>query len=164
MPRFACLLLMTFSLFANGCGGGADTPEASSNDSPTESRGTIGYSALTLTNPFFKVISDSLTSEAKKHGFEVVVNDANRDVNTQAKQIETYIAQGFSAIVINPADRVAISPSIKKANDAGIPVFTCDLQCVADDVNIAGHVGPDNKQGGVLAGPAMIEALGSGGG
>ena len=129
-----------------------------------ESRGLIGFSALTLKNPFFKVITDSLTAEAEAQGFEVIVNDAERDVNTQTKHIENYIAQGAVAIVINPADRVAIGPAIKKANEAGIPVFTCDLQCVAEDAKIAGHVGTDNYQGGRLAGDAMIEALGQGGG
>lgn len=127
-------------------------------------RGTIGFSALTLKNPFFKIIGDSLTAAAREQGFEVLVNDAERDVNEQAKHIDNYIAQGVTAIVLNPADRSAIAPAIKKANAAGIPVFTCDLQCDAEGVNIAGHVGTDNYQGGQLAGRALVEALGSRGG
>jgi ribose transport system substrate-binding protein len=131
---------------------------------PRENKKVIGFSALTLKNPFFKVIADTLAEEAAKHGYEVVINDAERDENTQSKHIENYIAQGVTAIVINPADRIALAPAIKKANDAGIPLFTCDLQCVAEGVKIAGHVGTDNYQGGRLAGEAMIEALGEAGG
>jgi ribose transport system substrate-binding protein len=131
---------------------------------PAGARGTIGFSALTLKNPFFKIIADSLTAEAVANGFKVIVNDAERDVSTQSKHIDNYIAQGASAIVINPADRIAIGPAVKKANDAGIPVFTCDLECVAEDVKIAGHVGTNNFQGGQLAAQAMIEALGEAGG
>jgi ribose transport system substrate-binding protein len=131
---------------------------------PAGSRGTIGFSALTLKNPFFKIIADNLTQEGRKLGFEVIVNDAERDVNTQAKHIDNYIAQKAVAIVINPADRVAIGPAVKKANEAGIPVFTCDLECTADDVEIAGHVGTDNYAGGKLAGQAIIDALGDAGG
>ncbi len=142
---------------------------ATSNPAPditpaTESKGTIGFSALTLTNPFFKIIAENLTKEAKKHGYDVIVNDADRDVNKQAKHIDNYIAQKVTAIVINPADRVTIGPAVKKANDAGIPVFTNDLQCVAEGVKISGHIGTDNYQGGKLAGEAMIEALGENGG
>ncbi|MBI1312310.1 substrate-binding domain-containing protein [bacterium] len=129
-----------------------------------ESRGTIGFSALELKNPFFKIIADSMTQEAEKNGFTVVVNDAARDVSEQSKHIDAYIAQGVTAIVLNPADRLAIGPAIRKANDAGIPVFTCDLQCTAEDARIAGHIGTDNFQGGKLAGDAMIEALGEDGG
>jgi ribose transport system substrate-binding protein len=124
----------------------------------------IGFSALTLKNPFFKIIADSVTAEGQANNIEVTVNDAERDVNTQSKHIENYIAQGVSAIIINPADRVAIGPAIRRANEAGIPVFTCDLQCTAEDVKIAGHIGTDNFQGGRLAGEAMIEALGESGG
>lgn len=140
----------------------AATTEAPSADVPT--RGTIGFSALTLKNPFFKVIADTVVAEGAAHGFEVIVNDAERDVNTQSQHIENYVAQKVTAIVINPADRVAIGPAIRKANEAGIPVFTCDLQCVAEDVTITGHVGTDNFQGGRLAGEAMLEALGDAGG
>lgn len=168
---FAPFLLLLTALFA-GCTENktaelrntpAADPAASTETTPPSaaSRGTIGFSALTLKNPFFKIIGDSLTAAAEKEGFQVIVNDAERDVNTQSQHIENYIAQKAAAIVINPADRTAIGPAIRKANEAGIPVFTCDLQCEAEGIEIAGHVGTDNFQGGELAGQAMIEALGS---
>ena len=173
-----CLMGM-LSLALSGCSGGTTTDSVSStsigdatetadaNAAPTEGgdvKGTIGFSALSLTNPFFKIIGDSITKEAKQHGYDVVVTDADSDVNEQSKHIDNFIVQGVTAIVLNPVDRVAIGPAIKKANDAGIPVFTCDLQCVAEDVKITGHIGTDNYQGGRLAGEAMIEALGEAGG
>ena len=169
----ASLLLGT--AFIGGCssGGVEEGSTSSSADGATssaahseavESRGTIGFSALTLKNPFFKIIADSMTEAGRKHGFEVLVNDADRDVNEQSKHIDNYIAQGVTAIVLNPADRIAIGPAIRKANEAGIPVFTCDLQCSAEDAEVAGHIGTDNYQGGRLAGEAMIEALGEAGG
>jgi ribose transport system substrate-binding protein len=139
--------------------------DANSTDKqPAGNKGTIGFSALTLKNPFFKIIADNLTEEATKQGFTVLVNDAERDVNTQAKHIDNYIAQKVAAIVINPADRTAIGPAVKKANAAGIPVFTCDLECTAAGAEITGHVGTDNYQGGKLAGEAMVKALGDAGG
>lgn len=161
-------LLLSLSLLFAGCANqtqpSAESGSSSSENAPVEDAGTIGFSALTLKNPFFKIIADSITEEAGKRGFEVIVNDAETDVNTQSKHIDNYIAQKVTAIIINPADRVAIGPAIQKANEAGIPVFTCDLQCVAEDVEIAGHIGTDNYQGGRLAGEAMIEALGESGG
>lgn len=174
MNRPGCLMWFCFLTamltYAVGCSE-STTPETAAPDTSdpagelgAESKGTIGFSALELKNPFFKIIADSMTEEAGKNGFSVVVNDAARDVSEQSKHIDAYIAQGVTAIVMNPADRLAIGPAIRKANDAGIPVFTCDLQCSADDVKIAGHIGTDNYQGGKLAGEAMIEALGENGG
>lgn len=169
------VLLLLSAVFLIGCsngsgdgsstnGGSSETPSAEAHTEPVEARGTIGFSALTLKNPFFKIIADSMTEAGKANGFEVLVNDAERDVNEQSKHIDNYIAQGVAAIVLNPADRIAIGPAIRKANEAGIPVFTCDLQCAADDAKVAGHIGTDNYQGGRLAGEAMIEALGDAGG
>jgi ribose transport system substrate-binding protein len=168
-------LLLLSAVFVGGCsnergdgssttGGSSETPSAAGVAEPVEARGTIGFSALTLKNPFFKIIADSMTEAGKANGFEVLVNDAERDVNEQSKHIDNYIAQGVAAIVLNPADRIAIGPAIRKANEAGIPVFTCDLQCAADDAKVAGHIGTDNYQGGRLASEAMIEALGDAGG
>lgn len=152
-------------LFAalGACGGGAG-PNAGEGSDGAVARGTIGFSAMTLKNPFFKIIADSLTAEAAMHGFEVVVTDAERDVNRQSQQIDNFLASGVAAIVLNPVDRIAIGPAIRRANEAGVPVFTSDLQAVAEGVEIAGHVGTDNYQGGLLAGEAMIEALGEAGG
>ncbi len=162
MRRILATLLPVLLLAAmTGCTKPAAVDEAAA---ASGTKGTIAFSALTLKNPFFKIIADNLTERAEAEGFRVIVNDAERDVNTQSKHIDNYIAQGVTAIVINPADRIAIGPAIKKANQAGIPVFTCDLQCIAEDVEIAGHVGTDNYSGGKLAGEAMIEALGEAGG
>ena len=166
LPLFA---LFCGTLFA-GIAGCTPAEEGTSSTGTAETGagettgGVIGFSALTLKNPFFKIIADSVTEEAEANGMTVIVNDAERDVNTQSKHIENYIAQKVSAIIINPADRIAVGPAIRKANEAGIPVFTCDLQCTAEDVKIAGHIGTDNFQGGRLAGEAMIEALGDSGG
>ena len=132
--------------------------------SRTKNKGIVGYSALTLTNPFFKIIADSIIAEGVRNGFEVVVDDADRDVKTQSEHIDSYIAQGAQAIILNPCDRLSVGPAIQKANKAGIPVFTCDLQCVAEGAKITGHIGTDNFQGGELAGKAMVEVLGGKGG
>jgi ribose transport system substrate-binding protein len=167
--KMLALPLLTVLLTAVVAGCGSSSPDTSGPADPSspdvaQDRGTIGFSALTLKNPFFKIIADSLTEEAQRHGYRVIVSDAERDVNEQAKHVDNFLAQQVTAIVLNPADRIAIGPAIKKANEAGIPVFTCDLECVAEDVQIAGHVGTDNFQGGELAGEAMIEALGDDGG
>ena len=119
---------------------------------------------MNLANPFFQVIADTLTAEAKQHGFDVIVEDAATQPKAQSEHLDSFIAQQVTAIVLNPCDRYSAGPAIKRANEAGIPVFTCDLQCIAEDAKVAAHVGTDNYGGGKLAGEAMIEALGEGGG
>ncbi len=165
-----------------GCGGGngvdvsvsstegdattsdADAESAPGTSTPAKQRGTIGYSAMDMGNPFFQIIADNLTRDAAAAGFELIVENAGGDVKAQAEHLDGFIDKQVTAIVLNPCDRLSAGPSIKRANQQGIPVFTCDTQCVAEGIEIAGHVGTDNEGGGELAGQAMVEVLGEQGG
>ena len=156
------LLLATLWLTLGGC-----TQDKLSHYSESPSgggKGTIGYSALTFTNPFFKTIADAMSAEAKRHNYELLVVSGERDVKKQADQIEDFIVKGVSAIVLNPCDKSSIGPAIKKANEAGIPVFTNDLAYVGSEGKVECHVATDNLQGGRLAGEAMVRLLGESGG
>jgi len=138
-----------------GCGGGGGD---------TKSKGVIAYSPLTLSNPFFKVIGDHIKAEAEKNGYTVRIVDPNMDVKKQSDQMDDFISSGVTAIILVPCDRLSVGPSVQAANKAGIPVFTVDAKCAAENAKIEGHVGTDNFQGGELAGKAMITALGDAGG
>ena len=142
----------------------ADLPEGSMPSDEPGKKLTIGFSALTLTNPFFKIIADEMVKEGEKHGYEVVIVSADQDVNRQTSQVEDFIVKQVSAIVLNPADSKAIGAAIKKANDAGIPVFTNDIKYDGTDGKVVCHVATDNYQGGKLAGEAMVKLLGESGG
>ena len=58
-----------------------------------------------------------------------------------------------------PTDSKAIGTSITRANEAGIPVFTADIACLAEGVKVVSHIATDNYQAGRLAAQAVIEAL-----
>jgi ribose transport system substrate-binding protein len=169
MKTFALLTAFTLALVA-GCGKNEPTsaPNPQLGTAPgaptAKVKGTIGLSVLTLTNPFFKVIVDSMTEEAKKNGYVVVPVSGEFDPAKQQDQVKDFIVQKVSAIVLTPCDSKAIGTAIKEANDAGIPVFTADIKCLAPDAKVVTHIATDNYAGGKEAGKAMIEALGEAGG
>lgn len=176
MKRRVLLLsgLLTAGVLA-GCGGGSSStssgvpagtsPGASAPSTGTAAiKGTVGLSVLTMTNPFFKVIADSMAAEAKQQGYEVSVVSGEFDPARQANQVKDFVVQKVSAIVLTPCDSKSIGPAIKEANAAGIPVFTADIKCLAAGADIVSHIATDNYQGGKLAGDAMVEALGDAGG
>jgi ribose transport system substrate-binding protein len=125
-----------------------------------EKKGTIGLSVLTLTNPFFKVIADTMKDEAAKQGYDVLITSGEFDPAKQQNQVKDFIVRRVSAIVLCPCDSKAIGPAIKEANEAGIPVFTADIACLAPGAKVVCHVATDNYGGGTLAAQAIIEALG----
>lgn len=152
----------------NGTNGTSDGDAASQNADAGATASTddkiIGVSLMTLTNPFFKVIGDSITKEAAQHGFKVEVYSAEEDAAKQDSQVKEFIVKKCSAIVLAPYDSKAIATSIAEADAAGIPVFTVDNACMVEDAKVVSHVATDNYYGGKQAAEAMIEALGEGGG
>jgi len=148
IARFLPFLMMLVA----GCGKGPPT------------RGTIGVSVLTLTNPFFKVIADNITAEAAKHGFDVVVVSGDEDVAKQQNQVKDFLVRRVDAIVLCPCDSRSIGPVIQEANAQGVPVFTADIACLSPSAKVVCHIATDNYGGGKQAAKAMIEALGETGG
>jgi ribose transport system substrate-binding protein len=156
-------LLLTIALttlLILGCSPGGPAPSAR----PTSSKKVVALSLLTLNNPFFKVIGDSMSEEAAKHGYEVLVVSGDFDVARQQNQVKDFIVKKVAAIVLCPCDSKAIGPAIQEANAAGIPVFTADIGCLAPGAKVVCHVATDNYSGGKQAAQAMIEALGDAGG
>ncbi len=156
-------------LIALGAAGLAGcSPKSADKQSPSASgpapKGTIGLSVLTLTNPFFQVISENLTAEAKKAGYEVVTVSGEFKPETQRDQVKDFIVRKCAAIVLTPCDSKAVGTSIAEANAAGIPVFTADIKSLAEGPKVVSHIATDNLSGGREAGKAMIEALGAAGG
>ena len=162
-----CLALLV------GCGpsASAPAPDQSAASDPVGpaapapgSKGTIGVSVLTLTNPFFKVIGQHIRAEMEKAGYQTTVVSGDQDIAKQQQQVRDFIVAKVSAIVLCPCDSQAIGPVIEEANAAGIPVFTADLASLSSTGKVVSHIATDNLGGGRLAGEAMIEALGDGGG
>ncbi len=157
--------LITFLLtLATGIFVGCSKDDGASSNKADGTAKVIAYSTLTSNNPFFNVISSNLEAEAKVAGYEVIVVSGDEDVKKQSDQIKNFIAQQVAAIVLNPCDSKSIGPAIEEANKAGIPVFTCDIKCLAPEAKVVSHIASDNLQGGRMAGEAMIEALGETGG
>ncbi|MHC4741952.1 MAG: substrate-binding domain-containing protein, partial [Planctomycetota bacterium] len=100
----------------------------SSCSKKSESKGKIGVTCMDLTNPFFKLIANVMQEEAAKHGYEIVALSGELDPAKQNSQISDFVAQGYDAIFLNPVDSKAAGEGVKKAHQAGIPVFTYDVQ------------------------------------
>jgi len=163
MKHFPRVLIACLLTLLGGCGDkAADSSHPAA--SASKAQGVIGVSLLTLDNPFFKVIGDSITAEGKKYGYETVVVSGDKDVAKQGNQIKDFIVKKVSAIVLSPCDSKSIIPVIQEANAAGIPVFTVDIPCNEPGVKIITQIATDNEGGGREAGQAMIEALGEAGG
>jgi ribose transport system substrate-binding protein len=142
-----------------GCGGAGREGQAPATGARPRVR--IGVSLLTRTHPFYQDLEAGLAAEAAAHGYELNVQSGEFDVARQKDQIENFIVDKVSAIVVCPCDSRSIGTSIQAANRAGIPVFTADIAVLAEGVSVVAHIASDNVAGGRLAARALAGALGS---
>jgi ribose transport system substrate-binding protein len=150
------VLTVCLAVLCCGCGGSND-----SGSSDKQSAGvTIGVSLLTRTHPFYQDLEAGLREAATAAGFQLQVTAGEFDVAKQKDQVQDFITQKVNALVISPCDSKSIGTAIAAANQAGIPVFTADIACLADGVKVVTHVASDNIEGGRLAARALAEAVG----
>ncbi len=125
---------------------------------PASHTKTIGVTLLTRAHIFYKDLEEGLQEEAAKNRFDVIVTAAEFDLGKQTAQIEDFIARKVDAIAVSPVDSRGIGAAIRKANAAGIPVFTADI--AAQEGTVVSHIASDNVAGGRLAGEYLAKTLG----
>lgn len=135
-------------------------PEGPQTAAPVAGGGkkVIGVTLLTKTHAFYQDLEAGMQRAAKEAGYELAVDSAEFKASDQEKQIDNFIVQKVAAIVVCPADSASVGGAIKKANAAGIPVFTADI--AAKEGDVVCHIASDNKQGGQKAGEFLAKAIG----
>jgi ribose transport system substrate-binding protein len=149
------------------CGGSSSSSSSASSSAPGSAAPggkTIGVSIQNREAQFYQSVESGMKAEAAKYGYTVNVVDANRDNSKQQGQVEDFISQKVSAIVLTPYDSQAIGSAIVEANTANIPVFTADIANASSQGKVVSHIASDNVQGGGEAGKLICAALGKAGG
>jgi len=161
ISRLYAALICFISLTINfsGCDGKKRNAENKVQLSEYKAGLVIGVTLLTRTHPFYQELEAGLKESADRYGYKLIVNAGEFDVARQKDQIQDFIVRKVNAIIVSPCDSKSIGTSIKAANDAGIPVFTADIACLAEGVKIVSHVASDNIAGGKLAAEALSTAL-----
>ncbi len=159
MRRTSTILLALAALVALALTGGCSKKAEKNSQPGSSSNFTVGVSLLTRTHPFYQDLEAGLKESATAAGYELLVTAGEFDVAKQKDQIQDFIVRKVNAIVVSPCDSKSIGTTIKAANDAGIPVFTVDIACLAEGVKIVTHVASDNIEGGRLAAQAVAQAI-----
>jgi len=124
-----------------------------------EGGGTIAIITVDPSNPYWKAEVDTAVAEAEALGYETTVNAHNNDPNQQNQFIDAAISSQVSAIILDPAGAQESVGAVRKATDAGIPVFLVNAEI--DEQGIAkSQIISNNAQGATLGAEAWVEAMG----
>jgi ribose transport system substrate-binding protein len=120
---------------------------------------TIGMANLSLCCPYFIGMSEAVQQEASNYpNIEVLVTNADGDVEKLTSDIEDLIAQEVDGIVLSGAFINAAPQALAAIAAAGIPVVMVDRKLVGGDYT--SWVGPDNRAIGEQDGAFIVEQLG----
>lgn len=86
--------------------------------------------------------------ETEAPDVEVEMVFADYDAATQLSQVETFVAKGVDAIIINPVDMTQSAACVDYAAEAGVPIITVNTG--TDSTNNTAHVGSDDVESGYL--------------
>ena len=63
---------------------------------------------------------------------DLIVTNGENNASKQVTDVESLIAQGVKILIISPVTADALTPVVKQAMDAGIPVVTLDRKVNTD--------------------------------
>ncbi|MGV3575319.1 MAG: D-ribose ABC transporter substrate-binding protein [Devosia sp.] len=113
-------------------------------------------------NPFFAAEAAGAKAKAEELGYTTQVYSHDDDANKQNELIDSAIAAGAAAIILDNAGADASVAAVQKAKDAGIPSFLIDREINATGVAVA-QIVSNNYQGATLGAEAFVEAMGEAG-
>jgi len=145
-------VFLAVMLLVSGC-----SRSGGSNGASAEGNITVGVCLSSFHAGFMTAINQAVTDKGEELGITVNVANANGDASVQADNMQNFITQGVSAIVINPIDSNGIVPSIEMANAKGIPVFIIDTNAAGGE--IMNRNATDNLKAGQTAAATIAEQL-----
>jgi simple sugar transport system substrate-binding protein len=111
-------------------------------------------------DPFWSVVQRGTEAASEDLGVEVEYQaPTTYDMVAMSQLIDAAVASQPDGLVVSIPDAEALSPSIQRAVEAGIPVVSINSGSdVAADLGVLTHVGQTEKEAGVGGGERMAEA------
>lgn len=126
----------------------------------------IGLIPMTLSNDYFIAMVNGAKKRAKALGVDLVVqgSSSHADAGSQLKMMENMIVQNIDAICIVPSSSASLTPALRKAENAGIPVINLDTKFIPEIIEDVGlepipYIGTDNYDGAFRAGELALKLL-----
>ncbi|WEK05308.1 MAG: D-ribose ABC transporter substrate-binding protein [Candidatus Devosia phytovorans] len=129
---------------------------------PAQAEGLVVIITPSHDNPFFKAEAEGAQAKAEELGYTTQVYSHDDDANKQNELIDSAIAAGAKAIILDNAGADASVAAVQKAKDAGIPSFLIDREINATGVAVA-QIVSNNYQGATLGAEKFVEAMGEAG-
>lgn len=134
-----------------------------SNKKPTtkiqDTKNIINISVLTITNPFFKIITKNITNKTSKHNYKTIMTNNKFDITKQQNQIKNFIVNKITTIALNPYNSHSIKTIIQETNKTNVPIFTFDITYLKKKTKIITHITTNNYNNKKQTNKTIIKTL-----
>jgi ABC-type sugar transport system substrate-binding protein len=126
---------------------------------------TIGVTMPNIKGPWFTPVLYGVTDEAKKLGYDVIIQDAGGygNVDKQVDQMANLIVRQVSAILQDPANPASFNGVVRQAKSAGIPVVGTGSPIVASEIEADAAASSSHCEIGHELAKAAMKLLPNGG-
>ncbi len=172
MKKMTAILAASIMLISlAGCGGSGQQSDQKNTSSQSASaaaeassakasgeKKTIGVSLYTTGDVFDRILYEAMLEYADEHKdeLELMVLNAQANVNTQLSEVEQLINSGCDSIVFWPGDVDGCSPASLQINESGIPLVCVNTSTTEGEYV---YVGSDDYESGYLQGKWLAENL-----
>lgn len=118
----------------------------------------VGIAMPTKTSERWILDGDNLKALFEEEGYEVTLQYANDEVDTQVSQIETMVSQNQDALVIAAINNEALNGVLAQAKEQDTTVISYD-RLILGTKDVDYYASFDNQQVGVLQGSYIVTAL-----
>lgn len=150
---------MAVSLAACTSEGSGGATSGETEDKTTEAgTGKIGVAMPTKNLQRWNQDGENMKAELEAAGYEVDLQFASNDINTQVSQIENMISGGCDLLVIASIDGESLGTPLATAEEQGIPVISYD-RLIMNTSAVEYYATFDNYLVGQKQGEYLVEAL-----
>ena len=119
---------------------------------------TVEYITFGLQFEYQVAMVEGVKKRAEEAGITLNVIDGKGDPNLQVTQVLDAVTKQPDALLINPVDATLLVAGVKRANEAGIPVFI--MENAPPEGKFLGFVDFDNVAGGAMGADALAKMIG----
>jgi ribose transport system substrate-binding protein len=155
MNRTKYLVVAAASTLAvAGCSTGNEEPATGEAAAPADEC-VIGMTQINQTAAFFTQMNEGAQEAATAAGCELQIANANNDASRQNSDIESFVSQGVTGLIVVAIDVNGVLPAVEQATRAGIRTVAIDAELEEGSVDT--FVGVDNEAAGEEAGQWVVD-------
>jgi putative multiple sugar transport system substrate-binding protein len=152
------LSVAMIAILFNGCGSSTADTDADTDANASKNSKLVGVAMPTKDLQRWNQDGSNMEAQLKEAGYEVDLQYASNDIQTQVSQIENMISNGCQVLVIAPIDGDSLGTVLAQAKSADIPVIAYDRLIMNSDA-VTYYATFDNYMIGTKQGEYIADAL-----